>query len=440
MAPLPEIPEPVLLEHQIAKMMATQNTVGWPFDVQKAQELENTLLTRLEGLRKAAQEVCWCVPGNTFTPKRDNAKQGYVNGTGRTELHEHCGVVKEIPECSLTRLKEFNPSSRDHISWWFKTFQNWTPKKKTPTGKPVIDEVVLKEIGTKEALIFAEILSTQKKLGMLSQGQNAWLKLVKDGRLHHSCFIGAATHRMAHARPNLAQVSSDKDCRELFITKPGWKLVDSDLAGIELRMFAHYLARYDGGRYAKILLNGDIHQVNADKIGISRKLVKTVTYAFLYGAGDRKIGVSYNSSLKDDAAARKGKEIRKAYMDAIPGLKDLVDATKRVSESGTIRAIDGRHISVNKGHKSLNFLLQSSAAVIAKRWLLITNKYLIDFDIPHERYAFVHDEQVIGAPPSSAKDVATYCKWAANQAGEYYKLRLPITADANTGNNWAEVH
>ena len=422
MAPLPEIPEPVLLEHEIAKLMAAQQTVGWPFDVRKAQELENTLLIRLEALRDASRKICWCVPGNKFTPKRDNAKQGYVK------------------DAEMQRLKEFNPSSRDHISWWFKTFQNWEPKKKTPTGKPVIDEVVLKEIGTKEALLFAEILAIQKKLGMLSQGQNAWLKLVKNGRLHHSCFIGAATHRMAHARPNLAQVSSDQDCRELFVTRPDWKLVDSDLAGIELRMFAHYLARYDGGRYAKILLNGDIHQVNADKIGISRKLVKTVTYAFLYGAGDRKIGVSYDSSLKDDRAAAKGKEIRKAYMDAIPGLKDLVAATKRVSESGKIRAIDGRYICVDKGHKSLNFLLQSSAGVVAKRWIIITHNYLQALCLEHERYAFIHDEQVIGAPLSQAKQVATYCKLSAIEAGEYYKLRLPIEADANVGSNWAEVH
>ena len=65
-------------------------------------------------------------------------------------------------------------------------------------------------------------------------------------------------------------------------------MVGADLSGIELRMLAHYLARYDGGRYADILLNGDIHQTNADKIGITRKLVKNVTYAFLYGAGDVK--------------------------------------------------------------------------------------------------------------------------------------------------------
>ena len=421
METFPKIPEPVILEHQVAEMMQDQKRVGWPFDVRKAQELENTLLNRLQELREATEKLCSFVPGNLIIPKRDNKKQGYYK------------------DCEMQRLKDFNPSSREHIAWWFKTFQKWKPNKFTPTGKAVIDETVLKEIGTKEALVFLEILVTQKKLGMLSQGTNAWLKLVKNGRLHHSCFIGAATHRMAHSHPNLAQVSSDKDCRELFITKPGWKLIDSDLAGIELRMFAHYLARYDGGRYAKVLLNGDIHQENADKIGISRKLVKTVTYAFLYGAGDIKIGLSYDPLLPKGKAKQKGADIRQAYMDAIPGLEDLVlEATNRVLETGTIRAIDGRYLSVDKGHKSLNFLLQGSAAVVAKRWLLITNSWLSE--IEHQRYAFVHDEQVLGAPPSSADEVARACKHSALEAGEYYKLRLPIEADANIGDNWAEVH
>jgi len=421
MAAFPKIPEPLILEHRIAELMQDQKRVGWPLNVAKAQELENTLLTRLEALRAQAQSLCAFIPKGEWTPKRDNRTLGYTEGA------------------SMTRVQEFNPSSRDHIAWLMKR-DGWKPDKLTATGKPVIDEVVLKEIGTKEALIFHEILVLQKKLGMLSQGSNAWLKLVKNGRLHHSCFIGAATHRMAHSKPNLAQVSSDQDCRELFVTKSGWKLVDSDLAGIELRMFAHYLARYDEGRYAQILLNGDIHQVNADKIGISRKLVKTVTYAFLYGAGDRKIGTSYDSQLSADKATAKGKEIRKAYMDAIPGLNELVKAAKEVSKSGKIRAIDGRYICVDKGHKALNFLLQSSAGVIAKRWILITHEWLQALDVKHERYAFVHDEQVIGAPPSSAEDVARLCKCSALEAGETYKLRLPIEADANIGDNWAEVH
>ena len=415
-----KIAESVVLEHQIADLMSQQKTTGWPFDVRRAQELENTLLTRLEKLRLQAESICTYVPGNLFTPRRDNQKQGYVAGA------------------EMQRLKDFNPSSREHIAWWFKTFQGWTPTKLTPTGKPVIDETVLKEIGTEEALVFLEILVIQKKLGMLSQGTNAWLKLVKDGRLHHSCFIGAVTHRMAHSHPNLAQVSSDKDCRELFITQPNWKLVDSDLSGIELRLFAHYLHRYDGGRYAKILLEQDIHQVNADKIGISRRQVKTITYCFLYGGGNQKLGLSYDNMLSPEAAKKKGAEIRRAYLDAVEGLEDLVNATRRVAEGGSIRAIDKRQIIVDKEHKALNCLLQGSAAVIAKRWLLLTHQNL--GHLTHERYAFVHDEQVLGAPAENAEEVANVCKLSALLAGEYYNIRLPIEADAQVGDNWAEVH
>ena len=198
------------------------------------------------------------------------------------------------------------------------------------------------------------------------------------------------------------------------------------------------LARYDGGRYADILLNGDIHQVNADNIGISRKQVKTVTYAFLYGASAKKVGTSYDPGLSEDKAQSKGKEIKQAFIDAIPGLDKLVKAAKKVSESGKIRGIDGRYILVDKQHKSLNFLLQGSAATIAKRWLLITCQGMAG--IKHERYAFVHDEQVLGAPPSLAPQVAEICKDSALKAGEYYKIRLPIAADANIGTNWSEVH
>ena len=416
----PKIAESVVLEHQIAELMAEQKSVGWPFDVRKAQELENQLLTELDKLKKKAENICHFVPHNLFTPKRDNKKQGYFAGA------------------EMQRLKEFNPSSREHIAWWFTTFQKWKPTKLTPTGKAVIDETVLKEIGTEEALVFLNILVIQKKLGMLSQGTNAWLKLVKDGRLHHSCFIGAVTHRMAHSHPNLAQVSSDQDCRELFITNPNWKLIDSDLAGIELRLFAHYLHRYDGGRYAKILLEQDIHQVNADKIGISRRQVKTITYCFLYGGGNQKLGLSYDPMLPPEAAKKKGAEIRRAYLDAVEGLEDLVDATRRVAERGSIRAIDKRPIIVDKEHKALNCLLQGSAAVIAKRWLLLTHQNL--GHLTHERYAFVHDEQVLGAPAPNAEQVAEVCKLSALLAGEYYNIRLPIEADAHIGDNWHEVH
>ena len=143
-------------------------------------------------------------------------------------------------------------------------------------------------------------------------------------------------------------------------------MVGADLAGIELRMLAHYLARYDGGRYAEILLNGDIHQVNADAIGVSRKQVKSISYCFIYGGGDIKLGKTYDPSLSDARAKSKGKEIRAAYIEAIPGLDSLLTAVKAAGDRGFIKAIDGRRIPLDSPHKALNFLLQGSAAALAK--------------------------------------------------------------------------
>jgi len=214
-------------------------------------------------------------------------------------------------------------------------------------------------------------------------------------------------------------------------------MVGADLAGIELRMLAHYLARYDEGRYADVLLNGDIHQENADKIGISRRLVKTVTYAFLYGAGDQKIGLSYDSQLQASEAKKKGAEIRQAYMDAIPGLQSLVEATKKAAQRGYVRSIDGRHISVDSGHKALNYLLQSGAGVVAKRWMVITQQHL--WEDCHQ-LAFVHDELQYECSQSLANDLKAKLELSAAMAGEYYNLRIPIAAEGKIGSTWADVH
>jgi DNA polymerase I-like protein with 3'-5' exonuclease and polymerase domains len=203
-------------------------------------------------------------------------------------------------------------------------------------------------------------------------------------------------------------------------------------------MLAHYLARYDGGRYGDVLLNGDIHQENADKIGISLRLVKTVTYAFLYGAGDQKIGLSYDQSLPPNKAKEKGAEIRSAYVAAIDGLGDLLTAVRQAGERGSIKSIDGRKIAVDSPHKALNYLLQSGAGVVAKRWMLIADRENI-YSHTHQ-LAFVHDELQYETTPDNANDLKFLLELSAVEAGEYYKLRIPIAAEGKIGSTWADVH
>ena len=420
MEAFPTLPEWITLEHQVATILTKQEHHGWYFDEQSARELESTLRNELESTQAKLRADFPYVAGAVFTPKRDNQRTGYVKGV------------------SFTRLKDFNPQSRDHIAWILSTHCDWQPSSLTNSGKAVIDETVLKDIGTDIALRFLRVLELTKMLGMISQGVNAWQKLVTtSNRIHHHCSVGCATHRASHRNPNLSQVPSDERFRRLFTASPNMVMVGADLSGIELRMLAHYLARYDGGRYADILLNGDIHQENADKIGISRRQVKTVTYAFLYGAGDQKIGTSFDGSLGETQAKRKGKEIRKAFVDAIPGLSDLLQAVKRAAERGFVRGLDGRNISVDKGHVALNYLLQGSAAIIAKRWMVLADAQL---DSHSHQLGFIHDELQYETIPASVNDLKFLLELTAVQAGEYYNLRLPIAAEAKSGKNWAEVH
>ena len=413
------IPEWITLEHRVAEILTEQELYGWFFDEPAAWQLAQTLYTELDSLNQLLRERYPYVSGPEFTPKRPNRTQGYVAGA------------------TFTRLKEFNPTSRDHIAWVMKTRFNRNFEKMTATGKPVINETTLKDIGTEEALQFFRSLELTKSLGMLSEGNNAWLKLVRDNRIHHHCSVATNTFRCAHRNPNLAQVPSDLEFRKLFRASPGYVMVGADLAGIELRMLAHYLARYDGGRYGDVLLNGDIHQENADKIGISRRLVKTVTYAFLYGAGDHKIGLSYDAQLSTQAAKKKGAEIRQAYMDAIPGLEKLVNAVKSKAECGHINLCDGRRCAVDGSHKALNYLLQGSAGIIAKRWMKIANDGLPDHT---HQLAFIHDELQFETTPDRAEFLRHYLERCAESSGEYYNLRIRIDAEGKVGTNWAEVH
>ena len=419
MRTLPPLPAWLTLEHQVAQILTQQEIHGWYFDERAAWELESTLRREYEDTCKVLRDRHPYVKGAEFTPKRANRTKGYVEG------------------CTFTKLKELNPTSRDHIAWILQTHYGWIPSLMTSTNKPVINETVLKDIGTDIALQFLKLLDLTKQLGMISEGVNAWQKLVTKSRIHHHCSVATSTFRCAHRKPNLAQVPSDERFRKLFTASPNKVLVGADLSGIELRMLAHYLARYDKGRYTKILLTDDIHSVNAKRIGISRRDVKTVTYAFLYGAGDRKIGVSVDKQLNDEEATKRGKEIRKAYIAAIPGLKELLEAVHKASERGYVYGLDHRRILVDSRHKSLNYLLQGSSAILAKRWMVLANEHLPK---SANQVAFVHDELQFEAESHEVDDLKFLLELTAVQAGEYYNMRCPVAAESQSGTTWADVH
>ena len=151
-----------------------------------------------------------------------------------------------------------------------------------------------------------EYLMLSKRLGQIATGNQAWLKLVKKGKLHGRVnHMGAVTSRCTHSNPNLAQVPRvsaeyGKECRELFSVPNGYSLLGADASGLELRCLSHFLHRYDDGKYSKELLEGDIIlRTKSSRIG-NKRTSKTFIYGFLYGAGERKLDQSLVEVLRKE--------------------------------------------------------------------------------------------------------------------------------------------
>lgn len=429
----------VKLEMRMAELMAQQEASGFRFDMNAAERVRAELTQEVEDLQKTITSRFIYVPGKVTTPKRKNSTKGYIAGA------------------PFTKLLEFNPTSRQHIAWALQNFRGARFTKLTDSGKPKVDEAVLSEVRDlalqqgneklhEECEMFIRLLTLQKWLGQLSEGANSWFNTIEqDGCIHHSCTLATQTGRNAHRGPNLGQVVSAPWARQLFIPHPGHIMVGADLEGLELRCLGHYLSKFDDGAFADVVINGDIHQQNADRVGCSRKDVKTLTYAFIYGAGDQKLGHSLHPELSDAQKKQLGQELRRKFLDAIPGLEPLINAVKeRVRDSGRLRALDGRPIFCTAEHAALNYLLQSAGAIISKRWVVIGQDLLdqagLTYDIDYTRCAYVHDEVQLSVIPQEVNRVKELLENAAPIAGQYYNFRVPITASADSGDNWAATH
>jgi DNA polymerase-1 len=415
----------IRFEHSIAEICHRIGNAGWTFDINKAQSLHAKLSAEKIQLEQELQGLFppWFIETD-FIPKVNNSKLGYVKG-----------------EVFTKRMQvDFNPNSRRHIEHCLRTKYDWQPREYTPSGDAKIDESVLVGLPYPEAQKLARSFMLQKRLGMLHDGRNSWMRLVDDdGKLRHTINpLGTVTGRASSFGPNLQQVPATraaygKECRELFTVPDGYTLVGADLSGIELRCFAHFLP--DGGEYGRELLNGDIHQINADKLGISRDHMKTVQYATLYGSGDARLGDILGKGIKE------GKAIKEAYFRAVPAFPALLSQIKQVvKQRGHLLGLDGRQLPVRSEHAALNVLLQSAGALIAKKWVQLVDAEIQRQQLDATIIAWIHDEIQVAVKPEEADNVGNLARRMAQEAGRHFGFKIPIEAEYSVGRTWADTH
>lgn len=421
------------LEHKLAWLMAKQERNGFHFDTVSAAKLYAKLVSRRSEIEAdlIATFGEWQVRLPDFIPARDNKTKGYIKGV-------------PVPRYKTVM---FNPSSRDHIADRLQKLYGWKPEELTEGGKPKIDEVVLSKLSYEPCAALSEYLMVQKRISQLAEGDQAWMKCEKQGKIHGSINTnGAVTGRATHSYPNISQVPSSgspygHDCRGLFTVPKGWTLVGADASGLELRCLAHFMAEWDGGKYAEILLGGDIHTENQKAAGLeTRNQAKTFIYAFLYGAGDAKIGSIVGGNAGD------GKRLKSKFLRSLPALGRLVDSVKQAATKGNITGLDGRDIYIRSAHASLNSLLQGAGAVVCKQWLVLLeeqlqSKFKHGWDGDYCFCAWSHDEvQIACRTPEIAQQVAELATDCVRQAGEHFNFRCPLAGEYKIGTTWADTH
>jgi len=421
------------LEMAVARLMARQERTGFPFDRDAAQVLLRDLMAEQADIQARLQAAfgSWEVPGDLFVPKANNSKLGYVKGvetrkTGRTVV--------------------FNPTSRDHIANRLTTLYGWEPKAFTDGGKPKVDETILtqlyKDEGWEVCKDLADHFTITKRLGQLSDGNQAWLKKEKDGRIHGRVITnGAVSGRATHSNPNIAQCPGNRApfgerCRRLFMAPHGRLLVGADASGLELRCLAHYLNMLGDTEYAEEVVNGDIHTRNQHAAGLpTRDQAKTFIYALLYGGGNAKIGSIVGKG------PQAGAKLKKRFFDAVPALGSLIEVCQiKSNERGHLIGLDGRKLHSRSPHSSLNLLLQSAGGILCKQWLVEMDPLFKERGLDVQWHAWVHDEVQLSCPPDQAEAVGQACQDAMRKVQEHFDFKCQLDADFSIGSNWSETH
>ena len=396
------------LEHQVQYAVQQQERNGWLLDQQLSHELLATFKERMNEIEEELQEK--------FPPV---VHERYSEKTGKR--------LKD-------RVEVFNVGSRQQIARRLSTL-GVVFDKVTEKGNPIVDEAVLDTIDLPEARSVSEYLMLQKRYAQV----HSWLEHVQDdGRVHGRVISnGAVTGRMTHQSPNMAQVPASHspyghECRSCWTVPEGKKLVGFDASGLELRMLAHYM---DDKEFTNVLLTEDVHTRNQMAAGLeTRPQAKTFIYAFLYGAGDAKIGTIVGGSAKD------GAELKRRFLSNTPALESLRERVTRASGRGYLTGLDGRRLRVRSEHAALNTLLQAAGAIVMKKALVILDDYAQQWKLDYKLIGNIHDE----VQSEVAADQAEKYGWLAVEclkaAGLEYNLRCPLDGEYKVGATWAETH
>lgn len=461
----PLLKDSIRIEHDVSEFCSLAREIGWKFDRAEAVRVLGLMKEELEAIRlKIEPKLRLAVKQVDKEPKQPKwIKSGnYDAHTARFfGVPPENGKNERIVEGPYSRIEFITPDlgSIDSVKEYLYSIgwepDDWNWKKingEFVKVSPKLTTSSLEKLG-EDGLLLDQYYTSRSRHDILT----GWIEsLDSNDRLHGDCFtIATPTGRARHS--NIVNVPGaksvwGKEMRSLFITEPGWKIIGADSSGNQFRALCHYLKNEE---YTNEVLNGDVHQKNADVLtailreekelgpleSLPRATAKPFIYAYLFGAGGEKVALI----LTGKRNAKLGNKIKAEFAKRVPGLKELNDKIQRIyhqTESmgkGYIPALDGRKVYSESAHKCLNYLLQSAEAITCKAAVSVIMKKLDEANIPWRPLIFYHDEVEFEVPEEFVDQAMAISKEAFRDAPKIFNVQI-MDGEAKVGNTWYDVH
>ncbi len=246
-------------------------------------------------------------------------------------------------------------------------------------------------------------------------------------RIHPTIYsVGTVTGRMSGAGPNMQNFAKvDRAMRGLVLPDTDDDVfISTDFSQIELRVLAA-LAR-EAVMIEVITGNGDLHQLTADLLGITRQEAKTVNFLIVYGGGGAKLAAQLGWTRSE--AECKG--IISDYWGKYPAISKLKEELSGIQDEVVL--LSGRRVPVGRTKEgdlrywaNLNYAIQGNARELLvgawRRWAETNRVAGARVRLP------VHDELVTQAPRKHAQRVAEEVQAAMT----FDFLGVPIVAESD---------
>lgn len=438
----------LFIEHNVQRIITQQEVTGVQFNSTRARfyvyvlrEKQELLYRKIRPYLSLQLTLPFDRPVSRPYLKSGEYSAPVTRWFGAEEIHRVGGP--------FTRLEYVEPDLNKRQQLVTQLLRlGWRPSAFTPKGSPKLTvegepcpslHAIGNEIGQWIADWYIYRHRESQILG--------WLERVRDdGRISAEAnTIGTPTFRFTHKGvvnvPKAAkQVLFGRQMRSLFGCRKGYRLVGYDASGLELRMLADVI---NDPAFTFEVVKGDPHSKNQRDAGLpTRDNAKTFIYAFIYGAGDEKIGVIVGGNRAT------GKRIKQKFLAANPKLAEAISNTQAAARRGYLIGVDGRKITMRRDqftgevqtHKALNTRLQGAGAVVMKWAMVILDEWIYQYNLDAPKVIDMHDEGQHEVRLDHVPLFKTLAPLSIVTAGKLLKLNVPLAGEAKVGLNWAHTH